>query len=384
MNDTKLLSHVTNYDPSHPKWICDRAALKWLWLFVYDFAFSATKQTDKSGDDLRKAENPSWIGRQFKAAYQQSIDSLVKRHAHINYSTPLPIPSIEASHFNRKFFKHWKSKINMPIVIKGFLNGAPIMVELSIEGLVRNYGGKTVRCLKNATDKVGVGQNLQLQATSLEEFLTSADYKDYYINNFHGILDEGDFYAKSKGKELEQMEGKRNFLAQWFISRQINSGSTLHCAPGDNMFLNIKGRKEWFFIDRTYTPLMQPILSKYAVYAVSELYERMHGEFYEDMLKNHPYVRHIPIYRCVLEEGDVLFNPPFWWHRVRNLTGYTVGCATRYWATIEAANSLAFTLCLFFDALRHPTKSVLPKTTMSIISKKTRAGYIESIFSKKQ
>jgi hypothetical protein len=271
----------------------------------------------------------------------------------------------------------------MPIVIKGYLKDTEILSATTIDQLIANAGNTEIKCLKNVKDEIGIGEYIQLNETTLEEFLTSSELKDYYINNFHGILDEKDFYNKAKGKEIEQLEGKKSFLTQWFISRKKFSGSTVHCAPADNMFLNIKGQKEWFFFDRTYTPLIQPTYSKYAVYAISELYENMQEEYFEGLMKNHPFFKHIPVYRCVLKEGDLLFNPPFWWHRVQNLTDFTVGCATRYWASKEAANSLAFTISAIFDAFRYPRKSAIPSTLLASLSTKKKRKVIDSIFSKK-
>ncbi|RYH19390.1 hypothetical protein EON65_26145 [archaeon] len=38
-----------------------------------------------------------------------------------------------------------------------------------------------------------------------------------------------------------------------------------------------------------------------------------------------PLFQYCPVYGTVLDEGDVLFNPPYWWHSIRNVTETTVG-----------------------------------------------------------
>ena len=38
-----------------------------------------------------------------------------------------------------------------------------------------------------------------------------------------------------------------------------------------------------------------------------------------------PLFQYCPVYSTVLDEGDVLFNPPYWWHSIRNVTETTVG-----------------------------------------------------------
>ena len=382
MKNKGYLDLVKGFDTRHPKWICNSPAFKWAWLFTFDFIFRVTKSSDSNGNYMLKSENKSWFGRQFKKLDKESVESLIKRNAQHQYTEPVPLPSIDAKDFSKDFFRFWKREINMPIVIKNYLEGAPILDMAEKEQLIKLHGKENILCIKNLTDKVNLGENVSLKKTTLEEFLISDEFEEYYVNNFYGILKDEDFYAKAKGKEIEDIQGKKNLLAQWFISRKKLSGTTLHCASGDNIFLNIKGKKEWHFIDRTYTPVLQPIFSKYALYAVSELKENMNEDYYTSLCRNYPYLKHMPVYKCVLEEGDVLFNPPFWWHRVHNLTSYTVACATRYVATKEDANALAFTICTLFDILRHPTKSAIP--TMIKASLLNRKGdFLKSVFSKK-
>jgi hypothetical protein len=46
----------------------------------------------------------------------------------------------------------------------------------------------------------------------------------------------------------------------------------------------------------------------------------------------------IPRYETVLEPGDFLFNPSWYWHAVKNKTDYTIAVANRY----LSANALSF------------------------------------------
>ena len=99
------------------------------------------------------------------------------------------------------------------------------------------------------------------------------------------------------------------------------------------MFLNIVGQKEWHFIDPSYTPVLRASVAKYGVYAISEMSEEIGKDGHNEITKGYPHMKHVPFYKRVLEEGDLLYNPPYWWHTVRNLSDYNVGCATRYWST---------------------------------------------------
>jgi oxalate decarboxylase/phosphoglucose isomerase-like protein (cupin superfamily) len=46
--------------------------------------------------------------------------------------------------------------------------------------------------------------------------------------------------------------------------------------------------------------------------------------------KAFPLFQYCPVYTAVLEEGDVLFNPPWWWHSIKNISDTTIGVASRW------------------------------------------------------
>jgi hypothetical protein len=53
------MNAVSNYDPSHPKWVCNKPSLKWLWLFVFDFIFNVTKKNNDPNSPTKKIEHDS-------------------------------------------------------------------------------------------------------------------------------------------------------------------------------------------------------------------------------------------------------------------------------------------------------------------------------------
>jgi len=110
----------------------------------------------------------------------------------------------------------------MPIVIKGYLNNSPILNMMTKENLVSSYGDAEIKCVKIDADpgkKSTVGQNIQTVTTSLENYLTSEEFDNYYINNFHGILGEEEFLETARGHEINTIMGKKSTVSQWFISR---------------------------------------------------------------------------------------------------------------------------------------------------------------------
>lgn len=358
------LKRVENYNPEVPSATFGFKGFRWAVWFILDYALSLSKQKKEDGTLYKRHESTRLSGKILRSLHKGLVNHLTK-NAKVTYDSTMPLPSIDGKYVDQELFNHWGRKINMPIVIKGYLKGEEVMEATTIESLVREHGQKEVKFVKKDFGKKKnnrVGQNVELESATLEEYLTKEEYRDNYINNFYGILDDNDYMEKSRGKEIDEFRNQKSMISQWFISRKKNSGSTLHCALGDNMFMNIHGNKEWLFIDPTYLPLFKPALAKYAIYTVSELEEELNIELdaYEELVKDYPYLKHVPFYRYVLEPGDVLYNPSAWLHNVRNHTDYTVGCAVRYNVMQWDNNSIPLSICcLIVAGIKYPKRSFL-------------------------
>lgn len=367
MKENLFFDKILNYDQSVP--ICQLSTftkLKWASQFLYNFT-------------LRIDQNSNNVDNSSSNLKDKIVSEFKKKHK-ILFEKPLSLPEVKFSILSKKEFAKWRSKVNMPIVFRGFIKDSQACKKWSKEWLTYNYGDKLVQCIPpNITSLIG--EEVQLKEVSISDFCNLDEYNNYYINNHHLLFKQKDYYESCNGKKVESLRGMRHLIDQWFISRSNQTGSSLHCANGDNMFLNIKGRKEWYFIDPTYTPLLNPILSKYGIYAVAGV-EKILLNNWDSISDKYPYFKFIPVYRVVLQEGDVLFNPPWWWHSVRNLDDFTLGCATRYLSPGKASNVPVFHLGQMIEAIRHPIKSIYPQTLYMLLSKRVNKGLIHSIFSK--
>ena len=138
-------------------------------------------------------------------------------------------------------------------------------------------------------------------------------------------------------------------VTQLFAGRK-RTGSPWHCAPPQNYFSMLSGRKKWSFIEPSYSPLLAPYhASGAAVYWLSEsseqgegiatLLDRLDDRDRQAVLEASTTELHrkvatmytkCPRLEVELEPGDVLSVPPWWWHKVDNLTEQTVATATRW------------------------------------------------------
>ncbi|RYH13552.1 hypothetical protein EON65_35395 [archaeon] len=111
---------------------------------------------------------------------------------------------------------------------------------------------------------------------------------------------------------------------QIFVGR-AGTGSPFHHAGVYNMFYQVHGKKQWWFIDPYDTFLGYPM--SVAGKAANALMALWPHEYNKEAF---PLFQYCPVYTAVLNPGDVLFNPPYWWHSIKNIDETTVGVASRW------------------------------------------------------
>lgn len=94
------------------------------------------------------------------------------------------------------------------------------------------------------------------------------------------------------------------------------TGSDWHCAIGNNWFIQAAGRKHWEFVKPEYSPFMAPLKGG------------MFNMWTGNANMSHAQ-RHVPTMFVDLEEGDMLYNPDWMWHKVTNYGGLSIGIPLR-------------------------------------------------------
>jgi hypothetical protein len=170
--------------------------------------------------------------------------------------------------------------------------------------------------LNNQFDNVKVLEDVQ--------FANACDMikrgEQIYINNFHSIFIDCKVLQDDLDlKKLNDITPIKYVDTSHLFFGPKGTGTTLHCAMKSNVFYNVKGKKKWTFIDPKYSEYMSAVLSNNGFFVVSKL----------NYFKDKSLLRGVPKFEYILEEGDVLFNPSWWWHCVENITDYTIGVANR-------------------------------------------------------
>lgn len=104
----------------------------------------------------------------------------------------------------------------------------------------------------------------------------------------------------------------------------------LHNANQCNLFTQVVGEKRWRLYDPKLTAIIDPEPVR-NVYRGSPF--RKDGKpfdpFAPDFEKPYSLYKYIDSYDVHLKPGDVLWNPPFWWHTVKNV-GDSIGVGYRW------------------------------------------------------
>ncbi len=199
-----------------------------------------------------------------------------------------------------------------PVVLRGFMENSRLVREMSFDKLMERYGNQDVLLTKKELDGYP-GKLRDVMDPSV------------YLHNSESL-----FRSHPQVNELLEVERLEPYLkqnrgySQLFVGKK-GTGSPFHSAAIYNMFYMIDGRKKWYFVDPFDTPLIYPIYAFGSNSAISCC-------LYPDEFDRNEFgaFNYCPYYSTTLDAGDVLFNPPWWWHCIRNISENTVGIASRW------------------------------------------------------
>lgn len=100
--------------------------------------------------------------------------------------------------------------------------------------------------------------------------------------------------------------------------KNINSttGTGWHCAMGNNWFVQVIGKKRWYFLNPKYSSLFHPLrVGPVAMQVGIKNFDKYH--------------ENLPLEYVDLESGDLLYNPDWYWHTIKNYEGLSIGVPIR-------------------------------------------------------
>ena len=130
---------------------------------------------------------------------------------------------------------------------------------------------------------------------------------------------------------LKKARHKKPFFEsfQVFIGGKTTE-SPLHNAMACNLFVQVYGQKRWSLMSPKHSAIVDPDPIR-NVYRGAPFRKNNYpfNPFKPDYEKPYELFKYVDRYDFVLNPGDILWNPPFWWHAVHNETD-SIGVGYRW------------------------------------------------------
>lgn len=256
------------------------------------------------------------------------MDALWSR-APFDAPDPTPVPELAADADFAQFFA-LSDGYRSPVVLRGFGADCAAVGQWSVAHLttrLRQAPCTVVEMDANAFERPHDSTRI-LHTMPFSEFAQRMHTEPLYLHDstefataFPDLFD--DLGIDRINARLCEPESNWDHIiaSNLFVGTQ-NVFSNLHCAPGGNVFLQVAGRKTWTLVDPALSPYLLPLPARPFNHCLS-----IFGSFHAGD-PNAP-IHRMPRLRVTLEPGDLLYNPPWWWHEVVN-DGETIGCALRH------------------------------------------------------
>ena len=213
-----------------------------------------------------------------------------------------------------------------PIVIKGYAKEHEAVKKWTPEFFKEKYGNLNI--FFTSSEKLVNDTGITL-SEFVDQVLAGNPNRNYIENMtdiFNYFPELHDQVGIEKIKNYLGDYASYHKIAQFFLGGR-STGAVYHCANELNCFFNIYGLKKWTFVHPKYAIAMATTLMNKGFFVGSFIKHRSPKGFIEN---NTPLYNRIPKLSIVLEPGDVLFNPPWWWHAIDNQTQATIAVATRW------------------------------------------------------
>lgn len=307
-------------------------------------------------------QKPELFADEMKALEQELVAALPPLEHDIE-----PIETYAAGEIDHHDLKAiFKDKVR-PLVIKGYAKDHACVQQWTPEYFKQHYGDFKV--FYTSTENL-----VNDDGTRLADFIDgvlAGNKSRAYIENLSDIFNTFPELHRQAG-----LDRVRDFLgdfasyhriAQLFIGGP-GTGAVFHCANELNCFLNIYGQKQWTFVHPKYSAAMYSTNFNKGFFVGSFVKHNAPRGFLE---AEYPLYNRIPKLRITLDPGDMLVNPPWWWHAVNNVTPSTIAVASRWEILTEnARQNLPFDFVQSFRKERltlagkklAPTDIVVPDT----------------------
>lgn len=193
-----------------------------------------------------------------------------------------------------------------PIVIRNLLgNSSAVQNWANPDWWINNYGDEELLC--------GTLNEVEGEECTVKGFFNSLKAgKPFYVSGASSIFERHpELFNMIDNEATRAIEPAFRTASQIFMGLP-DMGSDIHCAIGINVFRQIVGQKKWWFIPPHQTKYLKPSWNSNGFSAHTMTKVGKGGE------EPSPWLSKLVRYTTVLSPGDVLLNPPWYWHGIIN------------------------------------------------------------------
>lgn len=279
----------------------------------------------------------------------QILSNLIEHTDPYEEEQIIEIPRVKMSELTPDLFRK-STRCNIPFIIEGMLDGGRVL-RWNVDYLDRFIGKMecpiTIDKLytRELSDEEYHQHNyLGTYREVFDDMRSGSTRLKYIAAASDALMNSPQLLTDLPVKLLKSHMGLRLILAQLFIGGK-ETGSPLHAASQRNLFLMADGVKEWTVAHPSVGPLLQARMGRKALYTYSPygldvMYDpQKFGDSMDiDLLKR------VCFMRGRIFTGDALFNPPWWWHAVKNITTGSIGISTRWGGPTFFKESLLYSI----------------------------------------
>ena len=269
-------------------------------------------------------------------------NKMIRKYVSSGEIYPKAIPTIQSDDLTNELFCKLSDNFRNPVVIRGYMKDTTAVKMWDKDYLTKKIGDYELMILRKE-------ENVKLEMMKFKEFTYKMEDEDIYINNnntllcafpeiYNDIKERFTSFIGSLETNLRNIHIANVFMG---FNKDKVMGSNMHCGGSGNFFCMIKGEKRWTLIDPKYSCVLKGRAAESGIHAQT-LFDMPDTDLgtYPKMLTR------LPRYEVTLEPGDILWNAPWWWHRIENGNGLSIGLAIRNnkVTKLNLQNNLMYTL----------------------------------------
>jgi len=216
-----------------------------------------------------------------------------------------------------------------PVVLEGAARDWVATRRWTPRFFASRYGDAPITLIRAAPtdldDFAGPGYRPDGGETTLSALVDDMERGRETYARFVPILNEDPTLERDLDRAWVDAMRPRGAVGTYYQLFMGGAGTTtsVHNAIGSNLFVQLYGEKTWWLYSPVYNAVFDPPLKRSPF-------------FFSGIDPEHPDLERFPLfrgvrgYRVTLRAGDVLYNPPFFWHYVRNPTA-SIGVGVRFY-----------------------------------------------------